>query len=197
MIETGRLLLREVAREDRAALVEGLNDFAVSRNTGSIPFPYTDQDARTFIAHCLVGGRAILKAIAPKDRPAALIGVASLHPTESSDEAELGYWIARPLWGLGYGSEAARALVDHGFGETGLHRMVASYHLGNEASRRILEKLGFTGARATQGFSRAQGRTVDLMALTLSKADWKGKAPAGSPAGGSQIPTVNPVRTPD
>jgi ribosomal-protein-alanine N-acetyltransferase len=59
------------------------------------------------------------------------------------DRAELGYWLAPPLHGQGLVSEAAQAAVRFGFETLGLHKMTVSCLEENEASRRVIEKLGF------------------------------------------------------
>ena len=56
---------------------------------------------------------------------------------------ELGYWIAEPFWGQGLAVEACRAVVTHAFRQVQPERMQARVIAGNDASRRVLEKLGF------------------------------------------------------
>jgi RimJ/RimL family protein N-acetyltransferase len=56
---------------------------------------------------------------------------------------ELGYWIARPYWGLGYATEAARAVLDIARHSLRLNRLVAGHFVDNPASGRVLEKIGF------------------------------------------------------
>jgi len=58
-------------------------------------------------------------------------------------EAVLGFYLAHEFWGQGFASEAGRALVEFGFGELKLKRIVTAVQVGNAASVRILEKLGF------------------------------------------------------
>jgi RimJ/RimL family protein N-acetyltransferase len=59
------------------------------------------------------------------------------------DEAVLGFYLARAFWGRWLATEAGRAFVDFGFGELGLRRIVTAVEVGNAASVRVLEKLGF------------------------------------------------------
>lgn len=68
------------------------------------------------------------------------LGWASLRV--EGDEAELGYRLVRAAWGRGYASEAARALVDLGFGQLGLSRILAQTMAVNTGSRRVMEKAG-------------------------------------------------------
>ena len=60
------------------------------------------------------------------------------------NEAELGYWSGKPHWGFGYATEAARAVVERGFGHLGIHAVWAVYYDGNDRFRRVLDKLGFS-----------------------------------------------------
>jgi len=56
--------------------------------------------------------------------------------------AELGYRLRRSAWGKGYATEGSMALIDKGFTEFGVRRVVAETMAGNWASRRVLEKSG-------------------------------------------------------
>jgi RimJ/RimL family protein N-acetyltransferase len=62
---------------------------------------------------------------------------------EQRDGPEIGYWLGVPFWGQGYATEAARALVDHAFGDLGCDTLQAGARVSNPASRRVLEKCGF------------------------------------------------------
>src|SRR5262245_48159188 len=57
--------------------------------------------------------------------------------------AEIGYEIARRWWGRGLTTEAAAAVIRYGFSVLGLHRIEAGVPPGNDASVRMLQKLGF------------------------------------------------------
>ena len=58
------------------------------------------------------------------------------------DEPELGYRLRKAAWGKGYAAEGARALVNAGFAEHGVHRVVAQTMAVHTASRRVMEKAG-------------------------------------------------------
>ncbi len=55
---------------------------------------------------------------------------------------EIGWRLARPLWGRGLASEAARAVLVSAFGELELDELVAYTAVGNERSRRLMLRLG-------------------------------------------------------
>lgn len=63
------------------------------------------------------------------------------------DVAELGYRLLREVWGLGYATEGARALVGLAFTELDLASVVATTMTLNLASRRVLEKAGLSLVR--------------------------------------------------
>jgi RimJ/RimL family protein N-acetyltransferase len=58
-------------------------------------------------------------------------------------EGALGFYLARAYWGMGLATEAGHALVDFGFNELHLSRIVTTVEVGNNASVRVLRKLGF------------------------------------------------------
>jgi RimJ/RimL family protein N-acetyltransferase len=63
--------------------------------------------------------------------------VSELHRT-----GEIGYTIDPAHQGRGYATEAARAMLDWGFGTFGLHRIIGRTEVRNAASARVLERLG-------------------------------------------------------
>jgi RimJ/RimL family protein N-acetyltransferase len=75
---------------------------------------------------------------------AATVGFCGLSLTGDPPEVELLYGIAPSAWGQGLATEAARAVLRHGFIELGLTRIVAGADVPNVASLRVLEKLGMT-----------------------------------------------------
>ena len=71
-----------------------------------------------------------------------LIGHMVFHPWFAPRTYEIG-WVFHPGWhGRGYATEAARALLDYGFRELGLHRIIATCQPENPASYRVMEKIG-------------------------------------------------------
>jgi RimJ/RimL family protein N-acetyltransferase len=162
---TERLTLRPIEERDRQALIPALNNLNVSRWTGRIPYPYGPEDADAFFVYLRQKPEnTLVLAITRSD---TLIGVIGL-------EGELGYWLAEPHWGQGFGTEAARAVVDHAFTRLDHDALHASYHLGNAASRRILLGLGFVETGEGSAFSKARQAEVPHMKLRLTREAWKG-----------------------
>ena len=162
---TDRLTLRPPRAADAEAIVHGLGNFSVARWTGRVPHPYRLADAEAFLAHCRnLAAEALVLAVTRDDVLIGIIGI---------EHGELGYWLAEAAWGKGYGTEAAGAVVDHAFTSLGHRELVASYHLGNTASRRILLGLGFVETGEGSAFSKARQTEVPHMKLTLTRAAWE------------------------
>lgn len=173
MIETERLILRPMTERDSVPLAHALNNFRISRNTSRIPWPYRLDDACAYLEYLRqIGPGSLWLAITRKAEPAAMAGGIGYSAGTAGHTSELGYWLDEPFWAKGYGLEAARAVVAHAFHETEHERLVASYHHGNEASRRILDRLGFRFTHHALSYSRARGHRVPTAFMELSKAEW-------------------------
>jgi RimJ/RimL family protein N-acetyltransferase len=87
--------------------------------------------------------------------------------------ATLGYGVARPHWGLGIASEAARAAVDYAFSQLGVEKVAARVDPRNLASVRVLEKLGMQ----REGLLRSQvvrwGERANRALYGLLREDWE------------------------
>jgi ribosomal-protein-alanine N-acetyltransferase len=62
--------------------------------------------------------------------------------TQAETETEIGYALGQPHWGRGYATEAATAVRDYAQAKLGARRLIALIQHGNDASRRVAEKLG-------------------------------------------------------
>ena len=140
---TPRLLLRPGWAEDAPALARAIADRGIVRNLASPPWPYSLADAEAFLAREREPHEACLLVFRRTRGTPELIGTVGLGPLPSG-ALELGYWIARPHWGLGYATEAAAAMVEIARDGLRLPRLHAGHYLDNPASGRVLEKLGFS-----------------------------------------------------
>jgi RimJ/RimL family protein N-acetyltransferase len=72
------------------------------------------------------------------------VGCCGLRPKKPEEKIlELGFHLRPAHWGFGYASEAARAVVGYAFRTLGARGLFAGHNPANEASRRLLKKLGF------------------------------------------------------
>lgn len=139
---TERLLLRPGWPEDAPALAHAIGDEAIVRNLARVPWPYGVEQAEAFLAGPRAQNECSLLIFRRTHGAPQLIG--SVGMRQGPDGAhELGYWISRPHWGLGYATEAAEAVVAIARDGWRLKQLSASHFLDNPASGRVLEKLGF------------------------------------------------------
>lgn len=104
-----------------------------------------------------------------------LIGNAGLHHFFGQNRrCEMGYALGSRHWGQGYAGEALRALLGYGFAELDLNRVEADIDPRNDASGRVLEKLGFKreGYMPQRWF--VHGEFADTVFYGLLRQDWKG-----------------------
>lgn len=138
VLKTKRLVLRAPHPDDAKAIKSLINDRRIAENTARIPHPYALKDARTYI-DAVDSGREPGFLMTADGKVVGGCGIGTLR----NDGPEIGYWIGVSHWGKGYATEAARALIDHAFGELGYTELMAGARVSNPASRRVLEKCGF------------------------------------------------------
>ena len=144
---TERLLLRPAWPEDADALFGGIADEAIVRNLARAPWPYLPEHAREFVTRETDPRMPAFLMTLPGSKGSRVIGAVGLG--EHEDGVELGYWIARPYWGLGFATEAARAVVGMARA-SGVRNIRAGHFADNPASGNVLRKLGFRFTGETQ-----------------------------------------------
>lgn len=72
-------------------------------------------------------------------------------------QCDTGYWVRKRAQGQGFATEAANALVRYAFGALGMRRIGLTHSAGNEASRRIADKLGFSLEGVQRGANMLPG----------------------------------------
>ena len=85
-----------------------------------------------------------------------------------NDSAEIGYVLNPDFHGRGYALEAAKKVIEFGFLTLGLNRIEARFMQGNDASLRVMEKLGmsFEGYHRDAIYVKGEYRTVGFCAMT-------------------------------
>lgn len=166
---TDRLLLRPGWAEDAEALFAAIADEGIVRNLASAPWPYTLADAHGFLAAPRAADTPSFLMFRRTRGAPQLVGAVGIgrHP---DDGLELGYWVARPYWGLGYATEGARAVIDLARDSLRHNRLVAGYFADNPASGRVLAKLGFRPTGTVQRHSAGRGAAAPCRLLELDLA---------------------------
>jgi len=153
VIETERLILRSWLASDAPALYGLASDPDVGPAAGWPPHESVEDSAN--IIETVLGTPETYAVVLRET--GELVGCAGFNSGEAASmplgegELELGYWIGRPHWGRGYATEAARAVVERGFGALGLSGIHAACFDGNDRSLNVLDKLGFSHTRTERG----------------------------------------------
>lgn len=174
---TAQLVLRPVESRDAAQIATHLSEWDIVKQTATIPFPYDERSALTWIAR--VGrrhreGRQYAFAITARDSD-ELIGAIALAVEDypvTGRTGEIGYWLGLPFWGRGYASEAVAAMTAFGLDCARLDRIEAVVFKENRSSKRVLERCGYRLERAeVRRYPDRGGRRKVL--LYAIRGDWK------------------------
>jgi [ribosomal protein S5]-alanine N-acetyltransferase len=142
-LETERLILDTWQSADWAEFRPIATDVEVMRYiTGGVP--WSDERIQSFVDRQMelyrTRGFCRWKLMRKPDRN--LIGFCGVGLWRDGLEPEIGWWLARPYWGYGLATEAARLALRDAFDRVRLERIVSIAMPGNKASTRIMEKLG-------------------------------------------------------
>jgi 8-oxo-dGTP diphosphatase len=183
-LQTPRLILRPLTSGDASEIERHVADWDVARWTSNIPHPYPAGAAAAWIARLPAGPEMVL-GITERgtDRVIGCIGV---RLDEDGRSGEFGYWMAKPMWGKGYTTEALQAYVAHAFRTLALEKLTSAAMPANIGSIRVQEKAGFrkVGEETRSAPARDSDMFVELR--TLDRATWD-RMQAGDPA---PLPTL-------
>lgn len=141
-LRANELVLRLPAERDLDAIVAACGDLEIARFIPFVPSPYTEADARAFLADVHEAWRASPErtfAVADVERD-EFLGVVTVRLREGG---AVGYWLKPEARGRGVMTQAVCAVVEWARGEHGIDRLVLTAHPDNVASQRVAEKAGF------------------------------------------------------
>lgn len=144
-IQTERLVLRPFTSEDVIPSYQMNLDAEVSKYTGDggiVPLEEIERRIKEDVLGDYKKWGYGRFAVELKDGP-SFIGFAGLKYLPDLDEVDLGYRFISDFWGRGLATEASEALLEYGFESLKLKRIIAMVLPENQASVRVLEKLGF------------------------------------------------------
>ena len=173
IIETSRLLLRQYRYEDADDLVEGLNNINVTQWMSHTPYPYTKEDALSFIKKSL-DDNLYNFAIVLKEENKVIGGTQLRNVDLIQGTASGGIWLNEKYQGHGYGSEAWGARIKFAFEVLGLRRLENGYFEGNERSWNMQKKFGYKqeGMRREKYIPLSTGKVTNEYVTGLLKSEW-------------------------
>lgn len=150
LVETARLVLREMGLDDLSFVAEMLTDPKVMRH---YPRTYSRDDAKTWVETMMMrqerDGHALwLTSLRETGVPVGQIGLLK-QCVDEIDEAEVGYMVHKPYWQCGYAHEAAAAVRDYAFHTLGKERVISLIRPANIPSQRVALSIGMKPEKVT------------------------------------------------
>jgi RimJ/RimL family protein N-acetyltransferase len=168
VLETERLTLRRPTLADVKAIARLANDRRIAENTRRLPHPYSQDHAIEFVRTTANDRPETVFLIENNYTPIGMVGIDWRQP----DAPELGYWLGVEHWGQGFGTEAARAVIDFTFEEFDVEQVIAGARVTNPSSRNILEKCGFQWSGVELHRFEALGSSTPVDCFRLSRSVW-------------------------
>jgi RimJ/RimL family protein N-acetyltransferase len=188
-IRTARLVLRPFTADDLEAVLDLESRPDVVRYLNWEPM---DREAAEALVQRRLGLTAIegdgtaivLAATVPLD--GRLIGeFMLLLASEASRQGEIGWTLHPDAQGRGYGTEGAREMLRLGFDELGLHRIVAEADSRNDASIRLMQRLGMRLEAQHRDAELLKGEWVSSIVYAMLESEWRDQARATANQGAS------------
>jgi ribosomal-protein-serine acetyltransferase len=176
---TPRLALRPFRRRDAGAIHEAVK---ASIQDLQLWLPWASRDYSKSVSQHFVRdsisawneGRAFDFAIRRREDPDRHLGNVSIWYTSKQNAvAEVGYWVRSDETRRGICTEAVAHLLGIGFEDLGMHRITLRIAVGNRASERIAEKLGFLQEGTLREDVKIGARWVDHTVWGLLSNEWK------------------------
>ncbi|MBY0307742.1 MAG: diaminopimelate epimerase [Phycisphaerales bacterium] len=179
-LTTDRLTLRSLTQDDAAAVAALAADKRISDTTLTVPYPYLPHHASSWISTHAAGHSAGFNTVwgILDRRTGHVVGTVGIVCNTRHNTAEIGYWIGVPFWNRGYASEAAGAVLRWAFTqrEPALQRIDAHHFIGNEASGRVMAKMGMLYEGLCLAAARKQGKAVDVARYAITREQWLGRS---------------------
>lgn len=174
-LETERLLLRPLSRHDLEFVFRHFSDPEVNRYLLDEEPVTTREQAQAIIDfYSLPGRKSYNRWVIVRKVDARPVGTCGYHQWQTTHQrAEIGYDLEKASWRQGIMSEALGAMLPYGFEKMRLHRVEALVYTENDASIRLLERLGFQKEGILRQYFRRGENYYDHWLLSLLKADWE------------------------
>jgi RimJ/RimL family protein N-acetyltransferase len=171
------LVLRTWLPEDLDELLDACQDPEIQRWT-TLPSPYRPEHAEIFLAGCALRWVQGLASFAITDTAGqSLLGSIGFVGLPDEGVVEVGYWVAPSARGRGVATAATRLICDWALDVLGFNRVEWQAYVGNDLSRRVAQRCGFTfeGTLRQRGFQR--GAYLDIWIAGLLRTDRRPDVP--------------------
>lgn len=173
-IETERLILREVTKNDAESLLAYLSDQQVTRHMGLDPFVSAEDalDEIDWYQSIFDDGTGMRWGITIKEEDRVIGSCGFLNMSQKHRRAEIGFELSREYWGNGIAGEALEAVIAYGFSQLELNRIEALIEPANSPSQRLVERNGFMREGLLRDYEYTQGKFDDLYMYSALKREF-------------------------
>lgn len=185
-LKSHRITLQRFSRRDASTLDKAIRESLPDLNQW-LPWArmdYTNADTTAFIRESIQAWkdeRAWDYSIRDNEDPKRHIGNISFWTVSKLGKiAEIGYWVRSGDTSRGVCSEAVGLLVEEVFNSLGYHKIVLRIAVGNDASDRVAEKLGFTKEGVLREELLIRGNWVDHSLWSLLDREYRGAKRSGA-----------------
>jgi ribosomal-protein-alanine N-acetyltransferase len=175
-LESDRLVLRPVSEDDAEAVFAACSNPTLTRYTLFETHRTVTDSLRFVWDYALANYLEMVPdpfGITLKGDPEShVVGCVGCHwASRPNHTLELGYWLAEPYWGQGLTAEAAAVVVRYCFANYPAERIQARVIVGNEASVRVLEKIGFMYEGTMRKCLSRRGEQEDVMVFAKLRSE--------------------------
>ena len=164
-LEDDAIVLRPLEEADAPALAAAIGDDPDLDRWTRMPFPYTEDDARAFIA----GTEEMAFAVLARSDGELLGGIGAR--AHGPSIVEIGYWVKADARGRGVATRALALIARWAFDELGAARVELKAEPDNVGSQRVAEKAGFTREGVLRSVLDFKGRRRDAVMFSLLPGD--------------------------
>jgi RimJ/RimL family protein N-acetyltransferase len=172
ILTTNRLILRPWREDDAPELYYHAKDPEVGPSAGW-PVHTSVENSRQVIKDFLSDKHTFAVVLKQTNKPIGSIGLKMSERSNlefGENERELGYWLCKEYWGQGLIPEAVKEILRFGFEQLNLNKIWCGYFEGNEKSKRVQEKCGFTFHSVVK--DNFYGTNKNEYISLLTKEDW-------------------------
>ncbi|MDF2569811.1 MAG: N-acetyltransferase [Sporomusa sp.] len=175
VIETDRLVLRQLLIEDAASLYQYWSDPDVTEYLTLESFANIQEAvAMIELLNGLPASKQGIRWVITRKEDNKVLGTCGFHNVKlEHSRAEIGYELGKEYWGQGVMKESLTAILNYGFNKMKYNRVEAFVNVGNSKSAKILAKRGFRLDGLLREYEFACGKFVDQHCYSLLKSDYE------------------------
>jgi [ribosomal protein S5]-alanine N-acetyltransferase len=175
VIETERLILRQITKDDAEDIFKYLSDENVMKYYGLEPFKSIDEAMEEigWYQSSFDEGSGVRWGITLKGHGKVIGSCGFLNKVPQHYRSEIGFELSKDHWGKGIANEALAAVIHYGFEQLNLQRIQALIEPPNLSSQKLVEKNGFIKEGLLRNYEYTCGKFDDLFMYSLIKQDFE------------------------